>query len=123
MVLGGVKMASNFTQHIDTAKLNDVARGLRTFKTDMDNKVEQIDNKLKQLESDYAYQSQQSEEIKAAFNKFMNTTKAEFDKDMEAFSVFIEKVSQTHKELAQRITQNIATIDSQTSTVASKFNS
>ena len=116
-------MASNFTQHIDTAKLNDVARGLRTFKTDMDNKVEQIDNKLKQLESDYAYQSQQSEEIKAAFNKFMNTTKAEFDKDMEAFSVFIEKVSQTHKELAQRITQNIATIDSQTSTVASKFNS
>ncbi|MGN0587413.1 MAG: hypothetical protein ACI4JF_09015 [Oscillospiraceae bacterium] len=117
-------MASNFEQHIDTEKLNQIAVQLRGLKESMDNKVSEIGATINKLESDTAYQSAESAKIKETFNKFKNTVQAEFDKDMEAFAVFMEKVSTQHIELATTISANIDTqLEGQTQAVASKFNS
>ena len=89
----------------------------------MDQKVADIEATLNRLECDYAYSSAQSQQIKTAFTNFKNMTTTEFDKDMDAFAVFIEKVSTTHTELAGVISNNIETISSQTSGIASQFNS
>lgn len=117
-------MASNFEQHIDTEKLNNIAGQLRGLKTSMDEKVAEIAGVINKLESDTAYQSAESAKIKATFEKFKNTVQAEFDKDMDAFAVFIEKVSSQHVELASWISKNIdVQLEGQTQGVASKFNS
>lgn len=117
-------MASNFEQHIDTEKLNQVASQLRGIKESMDNKVNDVSVVISKLESDTAYQSAESEKFKTTFNKFKTTIQAEFDKDMEAFAVFIEKVSTEHKEVASEISNNIDVgLDGKTQTVQSKFNS
>lgn len=116
-------MASNFEQHIDTEKLNQIATQLRGIKTSMDNKIEEINNIINRLESDMAYQSAESEKFKSTFKKFQQTTQVEFDKDMEAFAVFMEKVSTQHVQLAGTISTNIDTqLESQTAGIASKFN-
>lgn len=113
----------SFAQHIDTIELDQIAGKVRGIKGDMDQKVIDIDSTLKRLESDYAYKSAQSEQIRNAFENFKNITTAEFDKDMDAFAVFIEKVSSTHTQLASVISNNIETISSQTSGIAGQFNS
>lgn len=113
---------SGFAQHIDTEKLNQIAAQIRAIKGNMDQKIIDIDSTLKKLECDYAYKSAQSEQIKQAFESFKNLTTAEFDKDMDAFAVFIEKVSTTHTELAGVISNNITSISNQTAGIAGQFN-
>lgn len=116
-------MASNFEQHIDTEKLSNIAGQLRGLKSSMDGKVDEIAAVINKLESDTAYKSVESEKIKRTFDTFKKTIQTEFDKDMEAFAVFIEKVSSQHVELATLISNNIDTqLESQTQVVASKFN-
>lgn len=117
-------MASNFEQHIDTEKLNQIANQLRGIKNDMDNKVEEINSVVNTLESDSAYQSAESEKFRTTFRKFQQTIQMEFDKDMDAFAVFMEKVSTQHVQLAATISANIATqLEGKTAPTASKFNS
>lgn len=116
-------MASNFAQHIDTEKLNAIAASLRSIQVQMDNKVNDISVTINKLESDTAYQSAESQKIKTTFDKFKNQVQTEFDKDMEAFARFFEKVSTEHTSLAATISANIDTqLEGQTGAVTSKFN-
>lgn len=114
---------SAFGQHIDTEKLTQTAANMRTLKADMDNKISEIEAQLNKLESDYAYSSPESEQIRQAFSTFRQTTQTEFDKDMEAFASFFDKVVTTHGEVAGKISTNISNLSNETSGIASQFNS
>ncbi len=114
---------SVFGQHIDTEKLTQTAANMRTLKTDMDNKISEIEAQVNKLESDYAYSSPESEQFKQAFSAFKQTTQTEFDKDMEAFAAFFDKVVTTHGKLAGSLSSNISKISDETSGIASQFNS
>lgn len=117
-------MASNYEIHIDTEKLNQVANQLRGIKVSMDEKIAEIGTVLNKLESDLAYQSEESVKVRQVFDKFKNTTQTEFDKDMDAFAAFMERVSSQHVELAGVISGNIdVQLEGQTQVVASRFNS
>lgn len=114
---------SIFGQHIDTEKLTQTAANMRTVKADMDNKITEIEAQINKLESDYAYSSPESEQFKQAFSNFKLKTQSEFDKDMDEFAAFFEKVVETHGELAGKISTNISSRSGETSTIASQFNS
>ncbi len=116
-------MASAYEQHIDTEKLNNIAGQLRTLKTNMDTKVEEINTTIKSLGSETAYASAEADKLKTTFEEFKIKIQDEFDKDMEAFAVFIEKVSGQHAELARALSGNIDTqLANQTNAIASQFN-
>ena len=115
-------MATNFEQHIDEEKLHQVATDLRNLKQQMDQKVTDILTETNKLESNYAYESDQSREFKEAFQKFQTETQSAFDLDMDAFANFIDKVATEHSQLAAKISQNITTLDNSKSEVLSAFN-
>ncbi len=110
-----------FEQHIDTEKLNSISSQLQTIKGNMNTKVGEINTLIKGIQNS-AYASAESVQFQTAFDKFNNTTMNEFNNDMDAFSAFIVKVATTHQELAARLSQNIQTLDSSTTTVAGMFN-
>lgn len=117
-------MASNYEIHIDTEKLNQVANQLRGIKVSMDEKIAEIGTVLNKLESDLAYQSEESIKIRQVFDKFKNTTQTEFDKDMDAFAAFMEKVSTHHIETAANISNNIdIKLSNPINDIQNKFNS
>lgn len=115
-------MASNYEMHIDTEKLNQVANQLRGIKVSMDEKIAEIGAVLNKLESDFAYQSEESVKVRQVFDKFKNTTQMEFDKDMDAFAAFMETVSTHHIDSAARISKNIdAYLDDPIKDIPNKF--
>ncbi len=117
-------MASNYEMHIDTEKLNQVANQLRGIKVSMDEKIAEIGAVLNKLESDLAYQSEESVKVRQVFDKFKNTTQTEFDKDMDAFAAFMERVSTHHIELATQLSTNIdVNLDKPIADIQNKFNS
>ena len=112
----------SFQIHVNTERLNEIAAALRTYKGQIETKLDEIEAKVKCLESEYAYSSPQSEEFKAYFTEFKNGTKAAFGTNVEEFAIFIENVSEEHRVLAQTISNNLANLVPTGTTVISKFN-